>query len=235
MGCSQRLASCLRHSARTDILFRTFFVLFLDDIVLFLDYLVLFPYFDALFTYFLFTCSYFFSTFPAFCCTFSSHFRTFSLFFPYSLQNRKYILKKSKIQNKNLLARAIHREQFLVTMLLRLLCCFYAAPAVAVLLLCGRYMVAMLLLCGCYAVAMWLLCGCYAVAMRLLCGCCFITLSVLFSFFPLFFAKLKYFKSSKKNCWHVQFIENIFLLQCCYGCCAVAYLIFVTGATGIPV
>merc|ERR1712156_490838 len=90
---------------------------------------------------------------------------------PYSLQNRKYILKKSKIQNKNLLARAIHREQFLVTMLLRLLCCFYAAPAVAVLLLCGRYMVAMLLLCGCYAVAMRLLCGCYAVAMRLLCGC----------------------------------------------------------------
>ena len=153
LGCSQRLASCLRHSARTDILFCTTFVLFLDDFVLFLDYLVLFPYFDALFTYFLFTCSYFFSTFPAFCCTFSSHFRTFSLFFPYSLQNRKYILKKSKIQNKNLLARAIHREQFLVTMLLRLLCCFYAAPAVAVLLLCGRYMVAMLLLCGCYAVA----------------------------------------------------------------------------------
>ena len=80
LGCSQRLASCLRHSARTDILFRTFFVLFLDDIVLFLDYLVLFPYFDALFTYFLFTFSYFFSTFPALCCTFSSHFRTFSLF-----------------------------------------------------------------------------------------------------------------------------------------------------------
>ena len=34
LGCSQRLASCLRHSARTDILFRTFFVLFLDDIML---------------------------------------------------------------------------------------------------------------------------------------------------------------------------------------------------------
>ena len=191
MGCSQRLASCLRHSARTDILFCTTFVLFLDDFVLFLDYLVLFPYFDALFTYFLFTCSYFFSTFPAFCCTFSSHFRTFSLFFPYSLQNRKYILKKSKIQNKNLLARAIHREQFLVTMLLRLLCCFYAAPAVAVLLLCGRYRVAMLLL-----------------------------VSSLFPyFFPFFTYSLQNLKNiskkiitSKKNCWHVQFIENI---SCC--------------------
>ena len=47
----------------------------------------------------------------------------------------------------------------------------------------------------------------------------FITFSVLFPFFPLFFAKLKiYFekiKSSKTNfCWHVQFIENILLLQC---------------------
>ena len=126
-----------------------------------------------------------------------------------------------------MLAHAIHREHFLVTMLLRLLCCCYA---VAMLLLCGCYAapavaVAMLLLCGCYAapaVAVLSPCGCYAVAMRLLCGCCFITLSVLFSFFPLFFAKLKYFKSSKKICWHVQFIENIFLLQCCYGCCAVA-------------
>ena len=46
LDCSQRLVLCLRHSARTDILFRTFFVLFLDNIVLFLDYLVLFPYFD---------------------------------------------------------------------------------------------------------------------------------------------------------------------------------------------
>ena len=34
LGCSQRLALCLRHSARTDILFHTFFVLFLDDIML---------------------------------------------------------------------------------------------------------------------------------------------------------------------------------------------------------
>ena len=47
----------------------------------------------------------------------------------------------------------------------------------------------------------------------------FITFSVLFPFFPLFFAKWKmYFetiKSSKTNfCWHVQFIENILLLQC---------------------
>ena len=47
----------------------------------------------------------------------------------------------------------------------------------------------------------------------------FITFSVLFPFFPLFFAKWKmYFetiKSWKTNfCWHVQFIENILLLQC---------------------
>ena len=34
LGCSQHLDLCLRHSARTDILFRTFFVLFLDDIML---------------------------------------------------------------------------------------------------------------------------------------------------------------------------------------------------------
>ena len=34
LGCSQRLASCLWHSAQTDILLSTFFVLFLDDIML---------------------------------------------------------------------------------------------------------------------------------------------------------------------------------------------------------
>ena len=59
LGFSQRLAACLQHSARTDILFRNFFVLFVDDIVLFLDYIVLFPYFVALFTFFLLTFSYF--------------------------------------------------------------------------------------------------------------------------------------------------------------------------------
>ena len=86
LGCSQRLASCLRHSARTDILFRTFFVHFLDDI----------------------------------------------------------------------------EVQFIENIFL-LQCCY-----------------------GCCAVAMRLLCGCYAVA-------CFITFSVFFSFFPLFFAKLEIF------------------------------------------
>ena len=100
LGCSQRLASCLRHSARTDILFRTFFVLFLDDIVLFLDYLVLFPCFDALFTYFLFTFSYFFSTFPALCCTFSSHFRTFSLFSHILCKIENIFLKNQKFKKK---------------------------------------------------------------------------------------------------------------------------------------
>ena len=108
-----------------------------------------------------------------------------------------------------------------------LLCGCYAAPAVAVamLLLCGCYAVAKRLPCGCCAVAMRLLCGCYAIAMRLLCGCLFHHLFRIFSFFPLFFAKLKIFLKNykfKKICWHVQFIENIFLLQCCYGCCAVA-------------
>ena len=44
------------------------------------------------------------------------------------------------------------------------------------------------------------------------------TFSVLVPFFPYFFSKLKYiFKKSKDYkwffCWHVQFIENIFLLQ----------------------
>ena len=65
---------CLRHSARTDILFRTFFVHLLDDIVLFLDYIVLFPYFVALFTYFLLTFSHFWRIFSVRCCTFSSLF-----------------------------------------------------------------------------------------------------------------------------------------------------------------
>ena len=55
---------------------------------------------------------------------------------------------------------------------------------------------------------MRLLCGYYAVA-------CFITFSVLFSFFSPILCKIENIsKVQKKNCWHVQFIENIFLLQC---------------------
>ena len=43
----------------------------------------------------------------------------------------------------------------------------------------------------------------------------FITFSVLFPFFPLFFAKLKKkFKVQIFFWWHLQFTENIFLLQC---------------------
>ena len=119
-----------------------------------------------------------------------------------------------------MLAHAIHREHFLVTMLLRLLCCCYA---VAMRLLCCCYVVAMLLLCCCYAVAMRSLCGCCEVAVRLLCGCCFITFSIPFSFLSPILCKIEDIsKVQKKVCWQVQFIENIFLLQCCYGCCAVA-------------
>ena len=50
----------------------------------------------------------------------------------------------------------------------------------------------------------------------------FVLFLYLFPFFPYSLQNWKYFKSLKKNCWRVQFIENIFLLQCCYGCCAVA-------------
>ena len=107
-----------------------------------------------------------------------------------------------------------------------LLCGYYA---VTMGLLCSCYAVVMRLLCGCYAVAMLLLCCCYAVAMRLLCCscCCYAVVMWLlccclfhhffrtfFLFFPYSLQNWKYFTSSKKNCWHVQFIENIFLLQC---------------------
>ena len=130
-----------------------------------------------------------------------------------------------------MLARAIQREHFLVTILLLLLCVCYAFAmrllcccyAVAVLLLCSCSAVAMRLLCDCYGVAMQLLCllcDCCAVAMLLRCGCYavafFITFSY-FSLFPLFFEKLKIYyykiKSLKKLCWHVKFIENIFLFK----------------------
>ena len=107
---------------------------------------------------------------------------------------------------------------------MQLLCCCYA---VAVLLLCGCYVIAMQLLCCFCAVAMWLLWGCYAIAvlaMRLLCCCYAVAMWLLFSslfrtfsLFPLFFEKLKIYyykiKSLKKLCWHVKFIENIFLFK----------------------
>ena len=145
-----------------------------------------------------------------------------------------------------MLARAIQREHFLVTILLLLLCVCYAFAmrllcccyAVAVLLLCSCCAVAMRLLCDCYAVAMLFLCCCYVVAMGLLCNCCacyaiavqllcccdvvamlllFSSLFRTFSLFPLFFEKLKIYyykiKSLKKLCWHVKFIENIFLFK----------------------
>ena len=74
---------CLRHSARTDILFRTFFVLFLD-------YIVLFPYFVALFTCFFVLLTYFVVLFLFF---FSSLFPLFPLFFA----KLKYMFKKSRV------------------------------------------------------------------------------------------------------------------------------------------
>ena len=99
LGCSQRLASCLRHSAWTDILFRTFFVLFFYDIVLFLDYIVFFSYFVALFTYFLLTFLYFFSTFPVLCCTFSSLFSALFPFFSHILcKNKNIFLNNQKLK-----------------------------------------------------------------------------------------------------------------------------------------
>ena len=70
LGCSQRLASCLRHSARTDILFRTFFVhlctfswLHCTFSLLCCTFHLLFAYFFVLFQYFSNTLLYFFITF----------------------------------------------------------------------------------------------------------------------------------------------------------------------------
>ena len=89
---------------------------------------------------------------------------------------------KNQKLKKLLVAHAIHREHFLVTMLLRLLCCCYA---VAMRSLCGCYAVALLLLllqCCCYAAAMLMLCGCYAapaVAVLLLCGCYAVAIQLL--------------------------------------------------------
>ena len=136
MGCSQRLAAFLRHSARTDILFRTFFVLFLDEIVLFLDYVVLFPYFVALFIYFLLTFSYFFSTFPSLCCTLSALFPFIS-----------HILCKIKnifLNNQKLKIFFCWHVQLIENIFL--LQCWYGCYAVAMRLLCYS--------CCCYAVAM---------------------------------------------------------------------------------
>ena len=117
-----------------------------------------------------------------------------------------------------------------------LLCGCYAAPVVAMRLLCGCYAVDMRLLYGCYAVAMRLLCGCCVVAMRLLCCCYVVAMRLLccscccyevamrllfhhffhtFFLFPPILCKIENIsKVQKRNCWHVQFIENIFLLQC---------------------
>ena len=55
----------------------------------------------------------------------------------------------------------------------------------------------------------------------------FCTFDVLFQYFSRILCKIKNIflnnqKFKKNFCWHVQFIENISLLQCCYGCCAVA-------------
>ena len=55
--------------------------------------------------------------------SFHHFFRTFSLFSPIFCKIENIFLKNQKFKNKFLLARAIHREHFLVTMLLRLLCC----------------------------------------------------------------------------------------------------------------
>ena len=115
LGCSQRLPSCLRQSARITLL-----------------------YFDIL-LYFFLTTLYFSSTLLQFSLTFCLHFRTsdalfqyffpylyflyffitffqyFSPFFPLVFAKSKIYFEKSKVQFF-LLACAIHREHFLVTM-----------------------------------------------------------------------------------------------------------------------
>ena len=88
LGCSQRLASCLRHSARITLLYFDILLYFFPTTLYFsptllqfsLTFCSQFHTFDALFQYFL-------RTFCNFFCTFSSLFLSFFPFFPYSLQN----------------------------------------------------------------------------------------------------------------------------------------------------
>ena len=97
-GYSQCLASCLWHSARITLLYFDILLYFFPTTLYFsptllqfsLTFCSQFHTFDALFQYFL-------RTFCTFFCTFSSLFLSFFPFFPYSLQNQKYIFKKFKV------------------------------------------------------------------------------------------------------------------------------------------
>ena len=102
LGCSQCLASCLRHSARITLLYFDILLYFFLTTLYFyptllqfsLTFCVHFHTFDALFQYFFRTLLYFF-------CPFSSLFFTFAVlfpFFPSSLQNQKHTFKKLKVQ-----------------------------------------------------------------------------------------------------------------------------------------
>ena len=88
LGYSQRLASCLWHSARITLLYFDILLYFFPTTLYFsptllqflLTFCSQFHTFDTLFQYFL-------RTFCIFFCTFSSLFLSFFPFFPYSLQN----------------------------------------------------------------------------------------------------------------------------------------------------
>ena len=133
MGCSQRLSSCLRHSARIGpnllchpssiirhppsvtchphsvIHHPPFVIRRLSSVMHHLSFVIRHPPSFICHLSSVIRHPYFFVRFITFFCT-------FSLFSPIFCKIKNIFLKHQKFKNKFLLARAIHREHFVVTM-----------------------------------------------------------------------------------------------------------------------